>query len=339
MDKEFNDAMSKEHEIPDHVRQTLDRTYDKIRIKSRKKKKHIVWTRMTAAACCLLLVGIASTSEPVKAAISGIFNFNDAGIEQAMIGGFAEETDQSATNQQVQITLDSYFSDYNKIGFSFQLLFEDPTLLGDEEAEWFSLDVRLKNGDGEYIVELIPDTKPLYGKNEYSSGGMDSGIIIEQETGKAQYDTVFEASAGNFPILSNAVIEIESINVFYANGDLKKINGKWNFPLNEISKPFEVVKYEAQKSDEIEMIKADGTPTSLAVIFSVDGVPEDEAHIPFPNMKVVDEKGIEYESGSVSITGKNEQTIISTTFPISTYGHDSKLKLIVGNEEVQLTRK
>ncbi|WP_342542771.1 DUF4179 domain-containing protein [Paenisporosarcina sp. FSL H8-0542] len=333
MSNEFNDEFVKE--IPDHVRQRLDQTYEQIRFQSIKKKKHIIWTRMATAACCLLIVGVASTSEPVKAAIFGIFKFNDSGIEQAVKAGFAEETDQSATNENVRITLDSYFSDNNKMGFSFQLQFKDLTLLG-EEAERLSLDVRLKNGDGEYIVELIPDTKPLYGKSEYSAGVHVMNPFIEQETGKAQFDTVFESTEGNFPALSNAIIEVESINVQYANGEFKKIEGEWNLPLKEAAKPFEVVEYVAQESDKIKLVKANGNPTSLSLTISIDGEPTET---PFAIMKVVDEQGIEYEAGSTNMTVKSEQTIISTTFPISSFVHAEKLQLIVGNEQVELTKK
>lgn len=56
-------------------------------------------------------------------------------------------------------------------------------------------------------------------------------------------------------------------------------------------------------------------------------------------MKVVDEQGIEYEAGSTNMTVKSEQTIISTTFPISSFVHAEKLQLIVGNEQVELTKK
>lgn len=332
MSNEFNDEFVKE--IPDHVRQRLDQTYEKIRFQSKKKKKHIIWMRMTAAACCLLIVGIASTSEPVKAAISGIFKFNDSGIEQAVNAGFAEETDQSATNENVRITLDSYFSDYNKIGFSFQLLFEDPTLLSGK-VEWISLDVRLKNGDGEYIVEFIPDTKPLYGKSDYSVGVHVMNPIIEQKTGIAQFDTVFDSTEGNFPALSNAVIEVESINVQYANGEFKKIDGEWNLPLNKAAKPFEVVEYVARESDKIKIVKANGNPTSLSLTISIDGEPTET---PFAIMKVVDEQGIEYEAGSTNMTVKKGYTLISTTFPISSFVHAERLQLIMGNEQVELTK-
>lgn len=335
MNKEFNDTVCKENKIPDNVRKTLDQTYERIRIQSKKKKKHIVWTRMATAACCLLLVGIASTSEPVKAAISGLLNFDDAGIEQARNAGFADKIDRTVTNQDIQITLDSHFADNNKMGFSFQLLFEDPTLLG-KEVEFVNLDYRLKNGDGEYIMEQIPDTKPLYGKNEYAAGGLVRGAIIDYETGKAQFDAVYESKEGYFPPLVNAIVEVESIKVFYANGDLKKFNGEWNLPLNEKATPFEVVNYVAKDSETLHVMQANGNPTSIYLTIAVDGEIEDET--PYINMKMMDEKGTEYESGGISITREKGQTIISTTFPISTFGDSEKLQLIVGDERVELNK-
>ena len=61
----------------------------------------------------------------------------------------------------IKITLDKHFSDANKLGISFQLVFEDPSILNN--AREVSMDYRLKNGDGEYIDRIYSRYKTLEG--------------------------------------------------------------------------------------------------------------------------------------------------------------------------------
>lgn len=104
------------------------------------------------------------------------------------------------------------FLDANKLGMSFQLEFEDPTVL--KNMEDISIDYRIKNGNGEYIVEFIPDTKSLQGENRYISS-LDSHLSnVDEGTGRAQLDVLMESHQGNLPTLEDAVVEVESVNVF-----------------------------------------------------------------------------------------------------------------------------
>ena len=164
-EKEFNQVMNEKKEIPVKVRHSLDQSYDIIRAKSKKKKANFIWKRVATAACALIVTGIVLTNEHVLAGINEFFNFGDKGIEQAVNNGFIQENKSSVTDQGIKITLDKHFSDANKLGLSFQLVFEDPSILN--KVREVSMDYRLKNGDGEYIDEFIPDTKPLKSDNKY----------------------------------------------------------------------------------------------------------------------------------------------------------------------------
>ena len=142
-EKEFKQAMTEKKEIPVTVRKSLDSAYASIRTQSKKKKNRFIWKRVTAAACALLVTGVVLTNERVIASINDFFNFGDQGIERAVTEGFAQDNNSSATDQNVTITLQQHFSDANKIGLSFQLEFEDPTILDDEVTE-VTMDFRLK---------------------------------------------------------------------------------------------------------------------------------------------------------------------------------------------------
>ncbi len=69
----------------------------------------------------------------------------------------------------------------------------------------------------------------------------------------------------------------------------------------------------------IQVFTATANPTSLNQTFSLDGTYENEntfAH----RMKIIDENGNEYYSGSgFNMDIKNNETIISTNFPITSY--------------------
>lgn len=132
------------------------------------------------------------------AGINEFFNFGDKGIEQAVNNGFTQENNSEIADQGIKITLDKHFSDANKLGISFQLVFEDPSILNN--AREVSMDYRLKNGDGDYIVEFIPDTKTLKSENRYISGLEHQNPILDVKTGRIQYDVLLNSNQGLYQI-------------------------------------------------------------------------------------------------------------------------------------------
>ena len=329
----------KRKEIPVKVRQSLDQSYDIIRAKSKKKKVNFIWKRVATAACALIVTGVVLTNEHVMAGINEFFNFGDKGIEQAVNNGFIQENNSTVTDQGIKITLDKHFSDANKLGISFQLAFEDPSILNNVRE--VSMDYRLKNGDGEYIGEFIPDTKSLKGDNRYISGSEHQNPILDVKTGRIQYDVLSDSNEGVIPPLKDAVIEVESVNVFYSTGEFKKIDGNWELSVANKNKEKSnlIIQYAMQdQSSVIQVSKANANPTSLNLTFSLDGIYENENT--FVDMKIIDEDGNEYRATGFRMSTKNNETIISTNFPITSYNNSKKLKLIVeGIGEVELFKK
>ncbi|MBM7602465.1 hypothetical protein JOC75_000435 [Metabacillus crassostreae] len=339
-ENELNQVMNEKKDIPVKVRQSLDQTYDIIRTKSKKRKNNFIWKRVATAACTLILASIVLTNEHVRAGMNELFNFGDQGIEQAINNGFIQEDKSSVTDQGIKILLDKHFSDENKIGLSFQLVFEDPSILN--KAEEISMDFRLKNGDGDYIAEIIPDTKSLKGDNSYIGGYEPQNPVLDIKTGEIQYDVLLNSNEGVIPILKDTIIEVESVNVFNETGTPKKINGDWKLSVTNSNKEksASTIQYVMQDQTSVFRIsKAKANPTSLNLIFSLDGIYDDEnsfAH----RMKIINEDGNVYEAGGFSMSTKNNETMISTNFPITSYNHSKKLKLIVEEiGEVELVQK
>lgn len=341
-ESEIIKAMTDEKEIPANVHKAMDDAYENIR-KQSKKKKPFGWKKVAAAACALIVTGVVLSNERVIANISEFFNFGDQGLELALDAGFAQDSNSSVTDSDVTLTLQKSFSDPIKIGLSFQIDFEDPSIL-EGDIEEISMDFRLKNGDGEYIEEFIPDTKPLKGYDKYQASGITmNNPLIDAKTGKAQFDVIIDSNRGMLPVLQDAVVEIESINIFRDHaGTLKKIDGEWNLavPNKTDGNKMRTIAYTMDDpASNIQVTEAIAGPTSLHLEFTVDDVFEDET--PFSNtMKIIDTEGNEYEAESFNIDMNNQQTFLKLNFPISSYNNAEKLSLVVdGIGEVELSRE
>lgn len=339
-EKEFETLMMKQHEIPNDVKERLTNTYEMIQVQSKRRKKKSTWVRITAAACTLLLAGGLLVNEQVRAGISDFLGIQDKGIEKALVEGFGVDNDSSATDQDVQVTLKQNFADANKIGLSFLLEFKDKTLLDSDTIE-VSLGYRLINGDGEYILDLIPKDE-TQGNGGYISS-FTPNPVIDIKRGIVQYDVVLESNHGNLPSLKDAVIEMEEIIVFLdydfqklteelgPNFDVPmyKIVGEWdltliNHPNDRPTPTFDYVIKEP--SDDIEVISAIASPTSLNMQLVVDS----EAFGPEGQfMWIADEAGIEYASEGYHLKENGGKTTVDVNFPISSYHNADSLTLII----------
>lgn len=335
-EKQLIKVFSEEKEIPSIVRASLDSTYDRIRTTPKKKNK-VVW-KIAVAVCCVVISGAMVTNESVRASIKTFFNFNDKGVEKAVNEGFVNENSSSVYDNGIKVTLDSYFADSNKIGLSLKLKFNDSKML--KGIDKVSLDYRIKNGNGEYIKEFIPDTKPLRGKSEYISGG-GGGSKIDLENNEVQYDVILESNEGSIPKLENAVVEVETVNFFKNDKKFKGIDGIWNLELNKgKSNAVNSVEYKVENNaSKIEIISAKSSPTSFNVTFAIDEKYIDEKRFRTKNIKLIDESGQEYESSDYSCKSKDNKKVIATNFSLSSYDNVDKLKLIIASiGEVELKK-
>lgn len=330
-EKQLIKVLNEEKEIPSKVRISLDTTYDRIRAISKKKNK-ARW-KIAVAVCCVIISAAMLTNKSVRADIKSFFYFSDKGVERAVNKGFVNENSSSALNKGVKVTLDSYFVDSNKMGLSFKLKFDDSKIL-EEKIDRISLDYRIKNGNGDYIAEIIPDTKPLKGKSQYISSLSDKNSELDLTNNEVQYDVILESISGSIPKLENAVVEVEAVKIFYKSSEnFKSIDGRWDLKLSgEKSDTANSVEYKVESNKSaIEIISAKSRPTSFNVTFAVDEKYKDVDTFDGKNMKLVDEEGKEYLSNGYSIDLKDNKIIISTNFPLSSYENVNKFKLVIAS--------
>ncbi|MFT5871940.1 MAG: hypothetical protein ACI8WT_000864 [Clostridium sp.] len=287
------------------------------------------------------MVGTLLTNEKVKAMISPFLNFNDQGIERSVKEGLVQVNSSSAVDKNIKISLDSCFYDSNKMGISFKLKFDDIKLLkGDIEK--IGLFYSIKNGDGEYITEFTSGEKPLKGKQNVIGSFSEKNPIMDLKNGEVQYDVVLESNKGNIPKLKDAVIEVESVNFFYKesyedffienNDNFKAIDGTWNLAISNKQEQIKYVEYMAPSNkSKIEILSAKASPTSFNIKFAIDTIFKNSKLFFIENIKLVNEKGEEYESQGWDLEEKDGKTIISTNIPVSSYENVNKYKLIFSN--------
>ncbi|MBB4827142.1 hypothetical protein HNO89_004436 [Sporosarcina luteola] len=341
LEKELEQIMNEKAEMPSLVRESLDQTYKMIQQKSKKKRKRMVWSQSAVAVCALLITGIILSNEQVRANIDGFFSFGDRGVEQVVSQGLIQSGESTATDQGITVKLEKSFSDPSKIGLSFSMEFDDASIL-QNDVSLVTMDYRVKNGDGEYIAEVIPDTKPLKGNVFYTSGLDDRNTMLNKKDGTVKYHVVIDSNQAAFPDLQDAVVEVESINIFteFSEAGLRKIDGKWDLPIPSQAADVKTIDYVQEDAESnLQVLSAQANLSSLNVTFTTDQVFEDET--PFVwSMKVVDENGNGYYPGGFSMESKNGQTIISTNFPVTAYDNYDQVTLVVeGIGEVELTKK
>ncbi|MDQ0207330.1 DUF4179 domain-containing protein [Alkalicoccobacillus murimartini] len=308
--------------IPGKVRSALDETYKEIQLKSSQRKKKRYVQRMVISAAAVVLAGFVLMNDDVQASFSQLFQ-SDRGVNKAISEGYVQKDGHSVSNKGIEITLSDHFYDDRKLGMNIKMKFEDVKQLKDVERVTF--DYRLKNGDGTYLIESIPDTEPRKGDGTlYFSGGGEEAFLHNSEglvQIEALYDNIGEEAV---PVINDATLEVEMIKL-WRNGDFESINGEWRVPMNDMEKRSESkpTKYIAlDETAPIKIKEATANPTSLYLEFEVEGDYREQEHI-FSEMLILDTEGNDYGADMYSISSNDnyQTTTISTTFQISSYDH------------------
>lgn len=311
-EKDLADAMQSDIEITETVRKSLDDTYSIIRKK--KRSRNLLFNRrwIAAAVCSALLTIALLSNETVRAVIKPFFNFGDKGIERAVDEEMLQQNKSSATDQNIRVTLDNLAYDSNKLGLSFKLKFEDKKILkGDIQK--VGIEYRIKNGNGDYIIEVVNDDKQLKGKNNIKYSLTEDNSFLDFKNGDVRCNFLFESSKGRIPGLENAVIEVESVIIFYKKGSLKKIDGSWNLSIdnNKQTKDKDVEYAAASNTSKVNILSAKATSTSFNISFALDITSGTGRSLEIQEMKLIGEKGEVYKCSVYNKEVKRFNNIIN----------------------------
>jgi len=280
------------------------------------------------AAACILALGVLAANSSVIASIKGFLGFNDTGIEKIVDEGLLKLIDSRASDKNIALSLDGYLYDSYKMAFIMTARFEDADLL--QGIDEVNLDFRVKNGDGTYMAEIIPDTKPLKADTlPHVINSLSVAKYIDYVKSEIQFYVVLESIKGGIPKLREAVVELETINLWKSGRKLKEINGQWHLALNEYGYlGEEIVKYRVQKqSPGLEILSALSAPTCFHITFALNTAIEGSGGL--FQMKLIGENGEEFEDQGFMIEEDEGKTIVTTNFQASAFRGSSKYTLKV----------
>ncbi|WDF05243.1 hypothetical protein [Shouchella hunanensis] len=305
--------------LPKVVSESLNQAYREIQVSGKKKRRFRVWKQVSLTAVGLFVIGMA-TNEDVQASIKDLFYSNDPGVEKAVANGYGTAEESMARDEDVTLTLAHHFIDERKMGTYFTIQFDDKTVL--EDVTDVSIDFRIKNGDDEYVVEQIPDTKPLRGTEaSYVSSGYTSSKLLTKY-GLAEIEYLFENRTDRpFPQLENALLSVESINLFQGN-EVKKIDGEWLFNLENTERELLVAYRPVEKPANVEFVTTEVSATNLdlAFVFKPDvqqQLGENEWDVPEVHVRIPDGQTITDATYSITTEGNNVQ--YRGNFPLSSF--------------------
>ncbi|MCM3760852.1 DUF4179 domain-containing protein [Alkalihalobacillus oceani] len=326
--------------VPNHIRKALDETYNDIREKSSMQKRKNMVQRSIGAAVVLIVIGVMATNENVQASFTQLFFSNDRGAQLAIDEGFVNDDRATISDESIRITKEQHFYDGRKLGISLSILFDEWTQL--ENIVEVTLDYRLVNGDGTYLLEMIPDTKPLKGDGLHSFQVGSEQSKLNTSDGRVEMELLFSAIGEEISSIHDSIFifKIETIKLWHEDGTFSSVDGEWNIPLSNMDEEYtgDPVPYKASDEDHsIKIIKATAYPTSLFIQFEMEGDHSAE----FLQITILTEDDERYEIGGYRVEVTDEETtVISGNFPLSLFEDLDDLTLqIAGIGEVMLKKQ
>lgn len=323
-EERIKEEMKKEERLSPGARKGFDQAYAQIRQKSAKKKNY--WVPVLQFAAVGVLVAGVVWHEPVVQAVQSFFGFGEFQAKKVQESDFIAKNPLSVTDQGVEITTEEVYRDATEIGVKLTIDFlEKKNAL--KEVDDLGLEVRFKN-EGEYISELIPDTKALKGTGKQAN--YQEAKAINGKDNQVEYMITLTRAEEDFLETGRLEMEIEGINLFSetsSNGSsLQKIEGTWNFDLGTApTATFEKVSYTWSESPDIEILAASATATGFTLNFRYDeSAPWDTDFIP---SYLADEEGNTYHAPGYRTERKDGFVEVFVTYPYTNYDETEQLTL------------
>ncbi|MGE7911275.1 DUF4179 domain-containing protein [Lysinibacillus xylanilyticus] len=333
LDDRLHEEMNREQEIPDIVQNAFDRSYTKIRSKSKKEtKKRWLKPISAAAACTVLASGMILSNDTAIAKLKAFLGFEDAGIELASQNGEVQYSGVTQSSQDITVTLENTFADAYRVGVQMEIL---PKNIDINDIYNVNIEYRMYDSAGKEIDSHVSDTKPLAPTVISASPYMNT----LKENGQSMIvELLLESKEMAWPSLDNAQLVIETIHFYTEKKGIVTINGEWPFTLT----PTKVVtqSFEAEKAVEgIQLQSATLTNGSMHISLMVDAdLYEDENQ--FFEWALSNEKGESFYARGASVKLKDGKTVVNLVYPYSIWNKEKQISLnIKGYEKIKLISK
>lgn len=332
VDDLVREDMNKEQELPASIRSAFDQSYAKIRQQSKKKTKK-PWLKpvLAATAALALSATVLLTNDTALAKFQAFFGFNDSGIEIAAVNGDVQNLAQTQQAENITVTLENLFVDAYRFGLQFTMESKD---ISADDLNRIEFEYRLFDKKGNEISAHISDTKPYAGKQVF--GGEDYKLADVSDN-RASVEMIATANQQEVPSLEGARLEIETIHISSKEGDMKSVNGHWEFDLTSPT----IVKHQYIANNKVSGItlnEAVVSNGSMYITYTIDeiNVGETIAH----DTALINEKGEAFYAQGNTFKESEKQTEISLVFPYSVRNEQQLLSLKVKDyEQLNLVKK
>lgn len=314
-EKEFDQWMTQRKPVSSLSRQKFDAAYRKIRQTQAVDVQKKSWQTLVIAAMGLIVIGAVLTSPPVIAKLQDLLGFNSE-WKEGLESNLVKDNQRSVTNQGVTLSLRDNMSTSDLLGFSYQMDFADKKSI--DGAREINFDYRIKNGDGDYLMEVIPDTKVLKGTNSLRLKQIVEEGGIDESAGLYKGTIQLISNGQALPLLKSGFLEVETIRIFYRDGEIKELDGQWHLPLEDGDKNSgeSSVPYVVKSGDsQIDILDAKLSGTMFTVRFSVKG--KSEIDLESQRFHLTDENGQVYRNPSYNLNLKEGKPVIDASLPLT----------------------
>lgn len=329
-EKEFSQLMGQKTPVSQMSRVKFDQAYEQIRQQqvtsnSQISKRQGWWPRLVVVAIGIILLTTILAQQPVIAKLQDLLGFNSE-WKRGLAENIIKENQGSVSDQGIIISLTENLSTRDAIGFSYRIVFENTKLL--EGAQKVNMDYRIKNGNGQYLVEFIPDTKAFKGDQQWHSQYINEMANVVKESDSVSGTEQYISYNDTVPLLKGAVLEIESVRLFYEGDQTKIIEGQWVIPLEDGDERGgnSLVVYEPQANNpDIIIHQAEVSATKMTISFSVIG--KSGIELETQRFHVKDQSGKMFKNNSYQLVNEETQPVIVASFPLTNQEEEQILTL------------
>lgn len=267
MNQEFEIKLQKlkyeDAEIPEKVRGTLDKTYQKIemdKVKKFRRKKAIG----LAAVVLLILLGFS----PIAKAVDNYVKFGQFTSKTLKDNGFAAKSVASSTSNGIRIALEEGYLDQRQLGLHFMINIPDDSALISDQIDYYNLGFSIKDSEG---TVLFSNTSI----DDRFKGSTTGTQHFDSKNHTLDITVLLNGFQEEVATSGNLTIEIEKITGAnqgqaeagggFEKAELITIDGNWNLPLKKKSlEEFKAVKYSGVLSSN-QKVTGEAYPTIFKI--------------------------------------------------------------------------
>ncbi|MBO1305770.1 DUF4179 domain-containing protein [Enterococcus sp. 669A] len=272
MDHEFEKKLQmlkhEEIEIPDEVRNKLDRTYQKIemnKLKKRRFRKNRVGI-VLAAVVLLILIGFS----PIAKAVDNYIKFGQFTSKTLKDEGFVAKPAETVKSSGIKIVLEEAYLDQKQLGLHFMVMIPKDSDLNSDQIDFYSLGFSIKNSEDRVLFSNVSAEGSFEGTATGNQHFDQKNHTLEITYLLNNYQEEF-ADSGDLSIeitrISGVVQGKTEVGAGFSKVKSVATEGTWTLPLKTNSiKEFKPLDYSGVLNDNDQKVTGEAFPTMFKVV-------------------------------------------------------------------------